>query len=84
MMLIVISAPWALTAVFGVITHWIQGELTSKDNQFYAKRIENLYALIMTEGDNISDQRVLDLLQEKDSDIHACRKSAEGLEPWVK
>jgi hypothetical protein len=83
-MLIIISAPWALTAVFGVITHWIQGELTSKDNQCYAKRIENLYALIMTEGDKISDQQVLDLLQEKNDDIQACRQSVKKLEPWVK
>ena len=84
MMLVVISAPWALTAVFGVITHWIQGELTSKYNQCYAKLIESVYALIMTEGDKISDQQVLDLLNEKDTDIQACKKGVEGLEPWVK
>jgi hypothetical protein len=83
-MLIIISAPWALTAVFGVITHWILGELTLKDNQCYANLIESIYALIMREGDKIRDQQVLDLLNEKDSDIQECRKGVKQLESWVK
>jgi hypothetical protein len=69
MMLIIISAPWALTAVFGVITHWILGELASKDNQYYANLIGSIYSLIVKKGDKITDQQVLDILNESDSVI---------------
>ncbi len=84
MMLIIIAAPWALTAVFGVITHWILGEQDSKENQYYARLIGSIYSLIMTEGDKITDQQVLNILNESDSDLQECRKSGEKLEPWVK
>ena len=84
MMLIIISAPWAFTAVFGVITHWILGEQASKENQYYARLIGSIYSLIMTKGDKITDQQVLNILNESDSDLQECRQSGEKLEPWVK
>ena len=83
-MLIVISAPWALTAVFGVITHWILGELTSIDYQCYDDRIQSIYSLIMTNGDKITDDQILDILNEKDSGIQECRRGVEKRKPWVK
>ena len=84
MILIIISAPWAFTAVFGVITHWILGEQASKENQYYARIIGSIYSLIMIEGDKITDQQVLDILNESDSVIQESRKSVRQLEPWVK
>jgi len=84
MILIIISAPWAITAVFGVITHWILGEQASKENQYYARLIGSIYSLIMTKGDKITDQQVLNILNESDSNLQECRKSGEKLEPWVK
>ena len=84
MMLVVISAPWALTAVFGVITHWILGELASKDNQYYVNLIGSIYSLIVKKGGKITDQQVLDILNESDSVIQESRKSVRQLEPWVK
>ena len=84
MMLIIISAPWALTAVFGVITHWILGELTSKDIQYYANLIGSIYSLIVEKGDKITDQQVFYILNESDSVIQESRKSVRQLEPWVR
>ena len=83
-MLIVISAPWALTAVFGVITHWILGEQSSKENQYYASLTSSIYSLIITEGDKITDQQVLELLNEKDRDNQKFRQSREKLGYWGK
>ena len=83
-MLVIISAPWALTAVFGVITHWILGELTSKDNQYYALLIGSINSLIVTKGDKTSDQEVLDLLDGNDSELLDHSKSVKQLDPWVK
>ena len=84
LMLVLISAPWALTAVFGVITHWIHGELTSKENQYNTNLTGNIYSLMMTMGDKATDDQVLNILNEKDSDIQECRQSMDKLEAWVK
>ena len=84
MMLIIISAPWALTAVFGVITHWILGEQASKENQYYAALIGSIYSLIVTKGDKITDEQVIDLINENDSEPQKIRRAGEKLGSWGK
>jgi hypothetical protein len=56
----------------------------SKENQYYASLISSIYSLIITKGDRITDQQVLELHNEKDRDIQKFRQSGEKLGSWGK
>jgi hypothetical protein len=82
--LVVITIPWVLTALLGVVTHWLLSELIALDNLWYITYMANINAFIVTKDGEITDRQLLDLLDEKDPNVQARRKNVERLEPWVK
>ena len=81
--LIVITIPWAIAALLGVITHWLIGELVALDDQYYADLMGVLQMSVVTLGDEITDQQFRDLMGEKDEGVTTRREKVAQLFPWV-
>jgi ribose/xylose/arabinose/galactoside ABC-type transport system permease subunit len=81
--LVVITIPWALTALLGIVTHWLLGELIDLDIIWYITYMADINAFIVTKDGEVTDRQLLDLLDEKDKNVQARRKNVERFKPWV-
>jgi len=66
--LLLLSSPWALTAVFGVLAHWSHGELTARDNAYYIVKQHAIRAFLATPERNPKLTEILQILNVDDTD----------------
>ncbi len=81
--LVAITIPWALTALLGVVTHWLLGELIDLDNLWYITYIAAINAIIVRNDGEVMDRQLLDLINGKNKDVQARREKVDRLNPLV-
>lgn len=83
--LILLSLPWALTAVVGIVSHWLLGELIARDNNYYILKQHAIRAFLATARKEPSLEEVLSILNVDDTDNEVKEKKelVAQLHPWV-
>jgi hypothetical protein len=59
---IIISIPWAITAIFAVITHWLLGELVTRDHSYYCMKQHSIRSFIANIANKSSMKEVIDII----------------------
>jgi hypothetical protein len=80
-----ISLPWALTAVSGVISHWLLGELIARDNEFHMLRQHAIRSFLANAQPKPSIHEILEILNvdDTDKDVAQRKRRVDALFPWV-
>lgn len=81
--LIVVTIPWAIAALFGVIAHWLIGDLIKLDDQYYTASMAPLHTFIVMDKGDVSEKQFLDLLDGKNENVTAQQEKLNRLFPWV-
>jgi hypothetical protein len=84
--LFLISLPWALTAISGVIAHWLLGELIARDNEFHMLRQHAIRSFLANAQPKPAIAEVLEILnvEDTDKDVALKKRRVNSLFPWVK
>ena len=81
--LLVISTPWVLTAVLGVLAHWLLGDLVARDNEYYILKQHALRAFLANAEakPEIADVHEMINVDDTDKDVALLRSRVTRLFP---
>lgn len=82
---ILLSLPWSFTAIFGIISHWLLGELMARDNDFFMLRQHAIRSFLATAEKEPATSDVLSIIRvdETDQDVAERKRERDSLFPWV-
>ena len=83
--LIAVSLPWALTAIFGVIAHWLLGDLIARDNEFHMLRQHAIRSFLANAKPKPAIAEILEIINvdDTDKDVAQMKRRVKSLLPWV-
>jgi hypothetical protein len=80
-----LSIPWALTAISGIVAHWLLGELIARDDARHILKQHAIRAFLATTVAEPTVEQTLGILNvdDEDKDVARLNQRVKCLVPWV-
>lgn len=80
----ILVLPWSISALLGILAHWLLGEVTSRDSIYYMVKRHAIRSFLATAPPRPTVQQVLNIIDidETDQEIAKKKEAVDRLNPW--